>query len=151
MQLITRRYINARCGPCCLIALLLLISAGCGSDSELPIVAVTGKVTFAGGPCPKPGTISFSPISVEEGLPRRPGRASFSEDGYFQATSFQEGDGLIPGTYAAVISCWESQPTSEDPGSFERLNYVPSGYRPQFVVEKTAGSVEVDLDVPKKK
>jgi len=132
------------------ILALLLASSGCGEEG-LPIIPVSGKVTYAGGPVPTEGTISFSPISVEEGLPRRPGRARFQEDGLFEATSFKEGDGLIPGRYAAMISMWMGQPVSEDPSSFERLNYVPKTYRPEVVVERTADSVEVNFDVPKKK
>jgi hypothetical protein len=124
--------------------------AGCGSSQEFPLVPVSGKVTFAGGPCPKPGTIDFSPTAVEEGLPQRPGRASFSEDGYFEATSFEEGDGLVPGVYSVSVTCWEQPPSENDPTSFQRFNYVPSTFQKEIVVERDADSMEFDIDVPKK-
>jgi hypothetical protein len=131
------------------VAALILVLAGCGGD-ELTIVPVSGKVTYAGGPPPAAGTISFSPVTVEEGFPRRPGQASFQTDGTFEATSFKNGDGLFPGTYTALISCWMGQPISEDPSSFERLNYVPQTYRPEVVVKRDDESVEVNFDIPKK-
>jgi hypothetical protein len=143
------RVTNSSTAPSLAIIAMILASAGCGAEG-LPIVPVSGKVTYAGGPCPTEGTISFTPVNVEEGLPRRPGRASFKEDGVFEATSFREGDGLVPGTYTALISCWMGQPISEDPTSFERLNYVPKTYRPEVVVKRDAGSVEVNFDIPKK-
>lgn len=123
---------------------------GCSGGDELPLVPVSGVVTFAGGPCPKPGNISFSPVRVEEGVPRRPGRARFAEDGSYAATSFQEGDGLLPGTYTVLISCYEREPTSDDPRSYERFNLVPPDYRPELVVERSSGPIEVNFDVPPK-
>jgi hypothetical protein len=124
---------------------------GCG-DSGLPLVQVHGTVTFAGGPPPKPGNVTFTPIAVEAGLPNRPGSAVFDTDGRFQVTSFRENDGLVPGTYHANVSCWMGAPSSSDPSSFERLNYVPSGFKSApIVVKADADSVEVKIDVPKKK
>ncbi len=137
---------------CCFLTLALLgASAGCGNNG-LPLVPVHGKVTFAGNPPPMAGMITFMPIAVAEGLPRRPGRAHFDEQGAFQVTSFKDNDGLIPGNYQPSITCWMKQPTSNDPTSFERYNYVPKGFQASEVkVEQDAGSVEVTIDVPKKK
>jgi hypothetical protein len=134
------------------VSLVALLAAmiGCGSAQEFPLVPVSGIVTFAGGPCPKPGTIDFSPMTVEEGLPQRPGRARFSEDGYFEATSFEEGDGLVPGAYSVRITCWEQPPSENDPTSFERFNLVPSTFHYEIVVEPDADAMEVNIDVPKK-
>jgi hypothetical protein len=135
------------------IVVVLFSSAliGCG-DSGLPLVPVSGTVTFAGGPPPKPGNVMFTPIAVEADLPNRPGNAMFDTDGRFQVTSFKENDGLVPGTYHARVSCWMGTPSSSDPGSFERLNYVPQNFQaPAIVVSADAGSVEVTIDVPKKK
>lgn len=128
----------------------LLLLAGCDAK-ETSVVPVSGKVTFAGGACPKPGTITFSPKSVAEGHPRRPGTASFNEDGAYVASSFGQGDGLVPGVYTASISCWNGKPSGDDPGSFERLNLVPADYRPEVTVEIESGEVTADFDVPPKK
>lgn len=123
--------------------------AGCGGR-DLPLVPVAGKITFAGGPCPKAGTIDFEPVAAVEGLPRRRGWAKFAEDGAFEATSFDEGDGLLPGTYAIKVSCWDGQPSGDDPSSFERLNLVPKSFTQEVVVERDSDPIEVNVDVPRK-
>jgi hypothetical protein len=126
------------------------IVAGC-NDNGLPLVPVHGKVTFAGGPPPKPGSIAFAPIEIADGLPHRPGTASFDNSGEFEVTSFRPGDGLIEGTYQATIDCWLKSPTASDPSTFERFNAVPKGYNPPPIeVKSDAGEVEVVIDVPKK-
>lgn len=131
------------------VGVLVLTCAGCGG-SDLPLVPVAGTVTFAGGPCPKPGTIDFEPVAAAEGLPRRPGWAKFAEDGAFEVTSFQNGDGLLPGTYNIKVSCWNGQPSGDDPRSFERLNLVPSAFHQEIVVKHDADPMELTIDVPKK-
>jgi hypothetical protein len=115
------------------------------------MVPVSGKVTFQGAPPPVAGTISFVPISVQEGLPHRPGTAQFSTDGTFRVTSFKPNDGLLPGKYGARIDCWKGNPaTSSDPNAFEKLNYVPKDFAPPpVVVDAKSGGVEVAIDVPK--
>ena len=128
-----------------------IFAIGCSGDGDMPLVPVTGTVTFAGGPCPREGTITFSPSSVTTGLPRRPGQASFEEDGVYTASSFAEGDGLLPGTYTASFSCWDGSPSSDDPSSFERLNLAPADYFQEVVVEAGSDGVVANFDVPPKR
>jgi hypothetical protein len=128
---------------------LLCIVSGC-SDNGLGLVPVSGKVTFVGQPPPKGGTITFNPITVQEGLPRRPGTAQFEQDGSFTVTSFKKGDGLVPGTYHPRVACWKAPPDSNDPSSFDRFNYVPKDFQPEpIVVEADADSVDVTINVPR--
>jgi hypothetical protein len=130
---------------------IMLGLAGC-NDSGLPTVSVRGKITFAGGPPPKPGSIAFAPMSVSEGLPHRPGMANFGTDGEFQVTSFRENDGLIPGTYQASVDCWLQNPNPSVPSTFEKYNAVPKDFHPEpITVDPEADVVEVVIDVPKKK
>lgn len=129
----------------------LMAIVGCNDATKGLVVPVSGKVTFAGGSCPKPGTITFSPTVVAEGLPRRPGTAAFNEDGAFVASSFAAGDGLVPGVYTASITCWEGKPSGDDPGSFERLNLAPADYQPEVTIDANGGGVELTFDVPPKK
>jgi hypothetical protein len=135
-----------------IVAVSVVVSMlGCGKKG-LELVPVTGKVTFAGGPPPAKGSIIFAPLSTPDGLPKRAGRADFDETGAFKTTSFKDNDGLIPGTYAVRIDCWMGHPSSDDPGSQERLNHVPKNYLPPEVkIEVGAPSVELTFDVPKKK
>jgi hypothetical protein len=128
----------------------LIAITGCSGDQPLT-VPVSGQITFGGGACPAEGTVVFSPVAVKKGLPRRPGTASFGHDGSFSVTSFREGDGLIPGRYRPIVSCWKGEPRNDDPSSYERLNYVPKNYQAgEVVVAQTGGPVLVHLDVPKK-
>jgi hypothetical protein len=129
---------------------LAISTLGCGSSGK-GTIPVTGKVTFAGGPPPAKGTITFMPTSGPEGLPKRPGTAVFDESGAFQTTSFKPNDGLIPGTYAVRIDCWKETPSTSDPEARERLNYVPKSYQPPEVTVEVGGPVlDLKFDVPKK-
>jgi hypothetical protein len=133
------------------VGVLLSCLLGC-SDNGIPVIPVNGKITFAGGPPPKPGSITFTPISVAEGLPNRPATAMFNVDGAFQVTSFKENDGLIPGTYHARVDCWKQQPTLNNPITFETYNDVPKDFMPPpIAIGADADVVEVVIDVPKKK
>src|SRR3990170_6421261 len=89
--------------------LLVGLTVGCVGGNDLPLVPVSGRVTFDGKSCPKSGTILFVqvPGTGKSGLPTPPARATFGVDGRFEATSFQKGDGLLPGTYQVSISCLE--------------------------------------------
>ncbi len=125
--------------------------AGCGADG-LATIPVRGTIAFGGASPPAKGSIAFSPISVEQGMPRRPGTAEFDVDGMFEATSFRQGDGLLPGRYRAIVSCWTGEPSNSDPQSFERLNAVPKNYKPEeFTVEPSGEPVTLTLNVPAKK
>lgn len=128
-----------------------LLLAGCDSGA-MQTVPVSGQITFDGGPCPAEGTIAFSPVTTEEGLPRRPAIARFKTDGTFTVTSFIEGDGLLPGTYAPVVSCWLGEPNNKDPKSFKRLNAVPTDFKADDIVVKPSSDlIHVEINVPKKK
>lgn len=132
---------------CCLALCAML---GCGS-SGVQTVPVEGKVTFAGGPPPKPGNIVFNPLGTADGLPRRPGRAQFDAQGNFRVSSFSPNDGLIPGSYQPVIFCWKAMP-SDELGSVEAMNYVPQDFEaPELQVKQEQSEVEVNYDVPLKK
>jgi hypothetical protein len=137
--------------PTSILLCVCFATVGCGKNG-LPLVPVRGKITFNGGPPPAVGTVSFTPISVDPGLPNRPGRAAFDKEGNFQVTSFKENDGLIPGKYHPQVSCWMGAPSSNDPSSFDRLNYVPKTFQPEpIVVNASDGPVEIVINVPKKK
>lgn len=115
------------------------------------MVGVNGTITFDGQPPPKSGSIIYNPVpgSGLEGLPMRPGRASFREDGKFVATSFQEGDGLLPGRYRVKVTCVDGIPDQQR--SYDDISLVPSGWAPEdLVVEEGQSSISVNYDVPPK-
>lgn len=85
------------------------------------------------------------------GLPDRPGSATFGTNGKFVVSSYKSGDGLLPGKYTAKITCWVGTPNERIPSSYIDLDRVPQDYRPELVVEKGSGPMEIDYDVPPKK
>jgi hypothetical protein len=128
--------------------LLLLVVLGCGQSHLPEMRPVHGIVTFDGQACPGPGEIRFRPVEANEGLPRRPGRAAFAADGRFKVTSFNEGDGLVPGTYRVQIECWQQEPSQGTPG----ISYIAEGYSaPDLAVPADAKRVEQNYDVPRVK
>lgn len=135
------RLANARLAAVVAIALV----AGCGG-SGVSTVPVEGRITFNGQPPPTSGKITFAPLETFNNLPRRPGTAEFDADGAFTVTTFEEGDGLIPGRYQANILCWREQPTLETRLS---ANYVPHTFRFECTIEADADApVQVPIDVP---
>jgi hypothetical protein len=123
--------------------------AGCGSGSDFPLVPVNGLVTFSGGPPPKEGRVIFSqlPGTGIEGLPNRPGRASFGADGKFVAMTFEQGDGLLPGKYDVRVECVDGVPSATTP--WDTISFVPSSYQPpELIVAQGKGPIEVSYDVP---
>lgn len=130
--------------------LMLIVSLGCGGG--LPTVPVSGVVTFDGGACPAPGNVIFKPVEIEEGLPSRPGRAQFGTDGRFEVTSFNEGDGLLPGTYIAEVSCDKGIPDFSSKTPWEDIALIAKEYEPETIVlERDASELVLTLDVPGKK
>lgn len=136
------------------LVLAALVSAvGC-KEEGIKTVPVRGRVTYGGGDWPKGGTLTFASIEAAEGMTQHPGTAQFGPNGKFQASTFGDGDGLVPGKYVVNIECWESPPHPEDPNAGK--SYVPtkyqSGMQSGFEIVVPAdkrGAVEVTFDVPK--
>jgi hypothetical protein len=130
--------------PCALLA-------GCGGEL-LPLVPVSGVVTFDGGECPGPGNVTFQPLEVAAGLPNRPASGKFDRDGRYSVTSFQPGDGLLPGRYQVAVTCYSGLPNPKSRDPFGDVNHVPEDFRPDdLVVEAGSSPVQLDLNVPPKK
>jgi hypothetical protein len=122
-----------------------LASIGCNS-SDVPTRQVRGVVTFAGGPPPKEGQVTFAPLSVDAGRPRRPAQGSFDSNGNFTLTTFEEGDGVIPGTYSVYVACWRETPTLETKLT---ANFVPPNFTHEVVIDADAAEpIEVTINVP---
>jgi hypothetical protein len=124
---------------------------GC-KRNELPLVPVRGQVKFAGAACPAQGNVTFAPVEVEAGLPRRPGSAAFQTDGQFAVTSFQKNDGLLPGRYKVSVTCYSGLPDPASSDPWGDVSYVPNDYQPQeLIVRRDSDSIELTYDVPTKK
>jgi len=127
-------------------AAVMLLLPGCGTKGT-DLVPVRGRVTYGGGPWPKPGTLVFTNSE-------RPGQAEFNTDGSFQAGAFKKGDGLKPGKYKVGVQCWEVPPSIERPGA--EKSYVPSKYMNagtsglEITVEPGKPITDLKFEVPKK-
>lgn len=130
------------------LVLGLVAQAGCGG-SKMPLVRVSGQITFDGAPPPAPGNITFNPIpgTGTKGMPLRPGRAQFGTDGRYQATSFKDDDGLLPGKYEVRIFCMSGEPGVD--GQYADLTFVPPDYMPEpFLVKEGERNMRKDFDIP---
>lgn len=128
--------------PLLLVAASILI--GCGKLDRPDTVPVSGQITFQGQSPDFPGAIFFAPIEVEEGYPRRGGRALFDNTGKFEATCFEQGDGLIPGTYRVRVESWKQPPSMGQPG----VSYIPKHFSPDdLVVSSKQRVVQLDLEL----
>jgi hypothetical protein len=61
------------------------------------------------------GVIYFDPLTVAEGLPFRPAQGVVAEDGSFEMSTFEEGDGVVPGEYRVRIVATNVLSAFEDP------------------------------------
>jgi hypothetical protein len=80
--------------------LLLLLAAGCGSNSTEP-APVSGKVSFRGTPL-STGTIVFTPDPVR-GFAGPPVCAEIQTDGGYQLQSADQA-GVAPGVYRVTVA-----------------------------------------------
>lgn len=128
----------------CLVCAFLI---GCGGSGRPTTIPVTGSVSVNGEAPQYSGALFFAPLEVAEGYPRRGGRALFDLDGRFEATSFEDGDGLVPGKYRVRVESWKQPPAMGKPG----ISNLPSSFRPpDLVVAETEKSVQYDLALPAK-
>jgi hypothetical protein len=116
------------------------------------MVPVCGKITYGKGDWPKPGVVYFTGSNPATDTPIRPAVGRFDIHGIIEVTSFEKGDGLLPGRYKLGVECWETPPNlNGSPGK----SYVPKKYQNAatsgFEVEAKQGdsSVELNIDIPK--
>ncbi len=138
------------------LGLGFLSLVGC-SDGRPTRIPVSGTITFDGGPPPKDGTIYFNPVEPAEGFPRRGAYAKFDGNGNYSASSFNEGDGLVPGSYKVKIECSQGEFTMEQSNAGQQpASLVPPAYangtHPDLALEvkPDEGSKTFNVDVKTK-
>lgn len=125
---------------------IAIVVSGCGPNGPKTI-PVSGKITYDGGPWPKPGKLTFPCIVAAEGFSNRPGSAEFDVDGNFVAGSYRVGDGLLPGRYKVNVECWETPPAMDE--SSPGKSYVPDDFQLEFEVKPTDTALTFLWDVPR--
>lgn len=120
-------------------------TVGCG-DSGPVTKEVRGTITFQGAAPPAAGKITLAPIEATPPFPTRPARGEFDQTGKFTLTTFEAGDGAIPGRYLANVTCWREVPTLETKLS---ANYVPPDFRHEVTINADADEpIEITIDIP---
>ena len=94
------------------LAMLVALFAGC--DNGMPrTIPVRGQVLFDGKRPPAAGTVYFTLARDAGAGTMRPGIGDFDAEGRFSVTSFDPGDGLLPGAYKLRVECWATPPNME--------------------------------------
>ena len=136
----------------CYLTLAALVWLGGCRQSEFPLVPVSGTVTFDGGACPAAGNVTFQPLDIPEGLPKRPASGKFGTDGSYSVNSFNGQEGVLPGRYRVDVSCFAGGPDFSKSDPWADVNYIAADYTPaELTIDADAGSVVYDIDVPRRK
>jgi hypothetical protein len=132
--------------PFLVAAVGLLGIIGCGSKHGT--VPVSGTVTVNDQPPPGAGTVLFTVVEPAAGFPNRPAMAKFDESGEFSVTSYEPGDGLIPGSYKVAVECYETPPNMDGKPvkSYIDEKYM-SGATSGFELTVEPGSKPIQFDV----
>ncbi|MBN1589914.1 MAG: hypothetical protein JW888_10400 [Pirellulales bacterium] len=134
----------------CLLCVAVIAIAGCDRSGP-ELVPARGTITLNGGAWPARGVIYCNPIECPDGFPKRPCSGFFDAGGNLTFKTFEEGDGIIPGTYAVSVECWKTEPLS--PSGRPAESYVPRKYESgmtsglEIKVEPGQDKVEVHFDV----
>jgi len=119
---------------------------GCGNPHGT--VKVSGVVTVNEEAPPGAGTITFSVVEPATGFPNRPAMAKFDTDGRYTVTSYDPGDGLVPGSYKAAVECYETPPNMDGKPVKSHIdqrymNGETSGF--ELIVEEGSKPIEFDI------
>jgi hypothetical protein len=135
------------------LALGWAFCSGCGGDpGELPTVRVSGTLNVDGKPVSK-GTVHFQPV-------KGPAATGIVQDGKFTLTTYNDGDGVIPGKNRVSVEVIDEVPTKDGdttsksliPSKFMnpdksgiQLDVRPSGYSNlQISITGETGSIKED-------
>ena len=129
-----------------IVGLALLGITGCGNPNGT--VKVSGKVTVDGQTPPGAGTITFTVVEPADGFPNRPAMAKFDVDGEYTATSFEPGDGLVPGSYKIAVECYETPPNMDGKPvkSYIDDRYI-NGETSELELTVEPGAKAIDFDI----
>ena len=83
-----------------LLCIASLVTSGCGSRYPAETYSVKGRVVFPDGKPLEGGNIEFAP---QDGAVKTSARGTIDADGRFTLTTFEEGDGAIPGKHRVLI------------------------------------------------
>lgn len=132
---------------------LAFFATGCGGSNPKTI-KVVGKVSYQGKPVTQ-GTVTFQPTKTAEGAPNRPATGVLSADGTYELSTFEAGDGAIPGEYTVLVVTITGGPTPEEPdipetwATPEKFGSPVESPLNATVPADHSGVLEVDFDLDK--
>ena len=124
----------------------MLACGGCGHSGP-ETVGIQGNLTFAEGKTPPHCVVYFQPKKAAEGLPLRPAHGKVDEQGRFIVTSFNRGDGLVPGTYGVSVEHHKLKPGGDplrEDGWVRHTTQLDD-----LTIEPGSKTVEANYNVPK--
>ena len=90
-------------GPPAIAAAMALAAFGCGEAGPPPLAKVHGKVTYQGKPLTA-GSVLFVPVAPkEEGSRDYPAGGQIGQDGSYELTTVNPGDGAAVGDHKVVV------------------------------------------------
>jgi hypothetical protein len=110
--------------------LFLLGAGGCGAR----LYPVRGKVTFADGKPVSEGMVVFESKSQENPITAR---GELRADGSYELSTYQPGDGTLPGKYRALVV------PKSDPNAVDKASKPPP-FAPRYTDFRTSG-LEFDV------
>lgn len=139
------------------VCMLLMTSLiGCNRTAAPDTVPVSGTVTYNGQPVTS-GTVAFQPAEIRggEGEIQRPAVGVIGSDGRYALSTFEPGDGVVPGDYRVAVLSYADEPTPEEYAEgATRKSAIPekytsgqtSGLRTQIAPE-ASGPIEFDIEL----
>ena len=109
-------------GPLTLLALAAL--AGCGGETRIPVVPVSGTIKFQ-GEAPSGAQVVLHPVAKSNDQIIAPA-GTVKDDGTFQISAYDAGDGAPPGEYVATVQWFKI--VAEEGGSGRGPNVLPAKY-----------------------
>jgi hypothetical protein len=108
------------------LAVVALALTGCGSgEPRVPVVAVTGKISFQ-GQVPAGAQVVLHPVATSAESNIAPS-GTVKDDGTFAISAYDQGDGAPPGDYVATVE-WFRLVSTGDGGGGRGPNVLPGQY-----------------------
>ena len=101
-------------------AAVALASPGCGQSDRVAVFPVHGQLTFEGKPMTGGGSIALIAVGGQQG---KTAGGEVKPDGTFSLTTYEEGDGSMPGEFRVVVT----QVVVKEPDASEDGQAVASG------------------------
>jgi len=139
-------------GAALLPGLLAIGLAGCGGalEGQKETAAVTGSVAYKGQPL-KVGQVTFIP--ADQGKGNRAAYGTVDGSGRYRLTTYNEGDGAIPGKYQVVVRSEEEVTEDVATTKGKRLpkSLIPTKFadpaKSGLTAEVKSGRNEINFDL----